>query len=69
VEQARQVAATTDHTLRGQTCNPADVPHFEWVGFAKSGAQASTVWVRVLLGVALGWVAVLIVLGVILLIR
>jgi len=41
----------------------------EWLGVAKSGAQASTVWVRVLLGVALGWIVVLIVLGIILLIR
>jgi len=45
------------------------MPHLEWLGVAKSGAQASTVWVRVLLGVALGWIVVLIVLGIILLIR
>ncbi|HEX9694601.1 MAG TPA: hypothetical protein VGA74_06315 [Actinomycetota bacterium] len=43
------------------------MPHLEWLGLAKSGEEASTVWVRVLFGVALGWV--LIVLGVILLIR
>jgi hypothetical protein len=45
------------------------MPHFEWLGFATSGAEASTVWMRVLLGVALGWMVVLIVLGVILIFR
>jgi len=45
------------------------MPHFEWLALAQSGAQASTVWVRVLLGVVLGWIVVLIVLGVILIIR
>jgi hypothetical protein len=45
------------------------MPHFEWLGFATSGAPASTAWVRVLLGVALGWIVVLIVLGAILVIR
>jgi len=45
------------------------MPHFEWLGLAKSGAQASTVWVRVLLGVTLGWIVIVIVLGTILLIR
>jgi len=45
------------------------MPHFEWLGLAQSGAEVSTAWVRVLLGVALGWILVLIVLGVILIIR
>jgi hypothetical protein len=45
------------------------MPHFEWLGLAKSGAPASTVWVRVLFGVALSWIVTLIVLGLILIIR
>lgn len=45
------------------------MPHFEWLALATSGAQTSTAWMRVLLGVALGWIVVLIVLGVILIIR
>ena len=57
------------HTGRSQGYDAGDMPHLEWLGVAKSGAQASTVWVRVLLGVALGWIVVLIVLGIILLIR
>jgi hypothetical protein len=44
------------------------MPHFEWLGHAKGGAEEPTLWMRVLFGLAIGWSVVLIMLGVFVLI-
>lgn len=38
------------------------VPHFEWLGIARAGPPASSVWVKVLLGLVLGWVVAAVIL-------
>ena len=46
-----------------------DMPHFEWLGIARTGPPTSSVWMRVLLGVVLGWVFVGIGVAIVLLTR
>jgi len=42
------------------------VPHFEWLGLARSDPSAAKIWARVLLAVVVGWI---IVVAIVLLVR
>lgn len=45
------------------------MPHFEWLGLATSGPQATAAWTRVLIFVVAGWIVGMAVLAAVLLLR